>query len=231
MPCERGAGSGTVRGRDHRCSGGNASARTGTIGVLSVRKKYGARNVKLRNSCVLVGADTDLSCATLRAASASLGGVAGAVPPPHAASSTGKTAVHANNGLLGTRHMAASGAVGGDAARLVPGCARAGWNERWGGGATPASHRKQVVRALPLLFPLRRTRRCHPERARGTRASEGPAVTQSARGVQSPRGPRPSEGLAVLRPVHRRPGPSHLRESGSFAPAALRMTSRSLPGG
>ena len=34
MPRERGAGSGTVRGRDHRCSGGNASARTGTIGVL-----------------------------------------------------------------------------------------------------------------------------------------------------------------------------------------------------
>src|SRR2546430_10678153 len=113
MRRERGAGSGTVRGRNQRCSGGNASARTGTIGVLSVRKKYGARNVKLRNGWVLVGADTDLSWATLRAASASLGGVAGAVPPPHAASSTGKTAVHANNGLLGTRHMAASGAVAG----------------------------------------------------------------------------------------------------------------------
>src|SRR2546430_5785187 len=137
MRRERGAGSGTVRGRNQRCSGGNASARTGTIGVLSVRKKYGARNVKLRNSWVLVGADTDLSCATLRAASASLGGVAGAVPPPHAASSTGKTAVHANNGLLGTRHMAASGAVAGAPPKGDPGGGGVGGTSGGAAGGHP----------------------------------------------------------------------------------------------
>src|SRR6266704_6637432 len=44
---------------------------------------------------------------------------------------------------------------------------------------------------------------CHPERARGTRESEGPAVARHSQEA----------------------GPSHLRESRSFAPAALRMTS------
>src|SRR2546430_8669736 len=66
-----------------------------------------------------------------------------------------------------------------------------------GGGATPPS---------PFyLFPGA-ARRCHPERARGTRASEGPAC-----------GRRRDEGCAAVGANAR---PSHLRESRSFAPAA-----------
>src|SRR5205809_4503697 len=66
-----------------------------------------------------------------------------------------------------------------------------------GGGATPPS---------PFyLFPGA-ARRCHPERARGTRASEGPAC-----------GRRRDEGCAAVGANAR---PSHLRESRSFPPAA-----------
>src|SRR2546423_8474825 len=61
MRWERGAGSRTLRGRDHCRSGGRASDGAGPIGALSTRKKYGARTEKLRNSFVAVGAETELS--------------------------------------------------------------------------------------------------------------------------------------------------------------------------
>ena len=58
-----------------------------------------------------VGAETAPSCAAVRAGSMSVGGVAGAVPPPHAATTTGTTATHANVGLRESRDTAASDVV------------------------------------------------------------------------------------------------------------------------
>src|SRR2546430_17374475 len=49
----------------------------------------------------------------------------------------------------------------------------------------------------PSLLPLQRLRGCHPERARGTRASEGSAVPQSAKRVPSSRDTGASEGSAL----------------------------------
>ena len=94
-------------------SGGSASDATGPIGVLSARKKCGASDVKLRNRRVAVEADTELSCDTVRVASASLGGAAGAVPPPHPAMSRGSAAPHTTVGLRERRDMVASDVVAG----------------------------------------------------------------------------------------------------------------------
>ena len=113
MRWERGAGSRTLPGNDQRPNGGSASAAAGMSGVLSVRKKEGANRVKLRNRRVAVGAETARSCAAVRAGSMSRGGVAGAVPPPHAATSTGTTATHANVVLRESRDTAASDVVAG----------------------------------------------------------------------------------------------------------------------
>src|SRR5207302_10925441 len=107
----RGATSGTSGGNDQRAGGGSASDATGPMGVLSVRRNSGASSVKLRNRRVAGGAETELSCDTVRVASASLGGAAGAVLPPHAATSRGSVAAaaaaaaHTTVGLRESRDM------------------------------------------------------------------------------------------------------------------------------
>src|SRR6266516_5311248 len=86
----------------------------------------------------------------------------------------------------------------------------------WRGGTTDSP-----------FVPLSVWRRCHPERARGTRASEGPACGR----IAHERNAR-AKDLLFIRPRNagrprlrrRKAGPSHLRASRSFAPAALRMT-------
>src|SRR5207237_8603600 len=85
----------------------------GNNAVLSARKKYGANRAKLRNRRVAAGAETAPSCAAVRAGSMSVGGVAGAVPPPHAATRTGTTATHANVGVRESGDAAASDVVAG----------------------------------------------------------------------------------------------------------------------
>src|SRR5207302_1914477 len=120
----RGATSGTSGGNDQRAGGGSASDATGPMGVLSVRRNSGASSVKLRNRRVAVGAETELSCDTVRVASASLGGAAGAVLPPHAATSSGSAAAaaaaHTTVGLRESRDMVGLRRFCGEAARLRP---------------------------------------------------------------------------------------------------------------
>src|SRR5207248_3833849 len=119
----RGATSGTSGGNDQRARGGSASDATGPMGVLSVRRNSGANSVKLRNRRVAVGAETELSCDTVRVASASLGGAAGAVLPPHAATSSGSAAAaaaHTTVGLRESRDMVGLRRFCGEAARLRP---------------------------------------------------------------------------------------------------------------
>src|SRR5437867_5061851 len=138
MRWERGTGSGTLPGNDQRPSGGNASAAAGVSGALSTMKKWGANRVKLRNRRVAVGAETAPSWAAVRAASASLGGAAGPVPPLHAAASTRETgtARHASLSQLGSRRMGCLRRCGGEAARLRPLEERAALADYCGGGAT-----------------------------------------------------------------------------------------------
>src|SRR5437868_4196418 len=227
---EPGARSGTRRGRDQRRSLGNASDRTGVIGALSTRKKYGARSEKLWKSRVLDGAATELSCATLRAASASLGGAAGAVPPPHPAPSRGRIAVHASLALLGSRHMAASGAVAGGPQE---------WDQRervlngtgGGAGAPQGLHALAPVVLTPLIpSPFGRGETQSVRRSPSPRMRRGgQGVRTGARNARKRRtcGSSPPSPKQVLRACgsFRSAGPSHLWESRSFAPAALRMTS------
>src|SRR2546421_3996600 len=142
MRWERGAASGirTLKGNAcHRPSGGRAGGLAGVIGTLSGAKKYGASSVKLRKISVAAGAATELSWVAVRAASASLGGVAGLVLPPHAASSRERPDRYANRGRREARGIVASG-VGrrAEAARLRPGGARAARACECGGEATPA---------------------------------------------------------------------------------------------
>src|SRR2546423_11092999 len=142
MGWERGAASGirTVKGNAcHRPSRGSASGLAGVIGTLSGAKKYGVSSVKLRKIPVAAGAATELSWVAVRAASASLGGVAGLVLPPHAASSRERPDRYANRGRREARGIVASG-VGrrAEAARLRPGGARAARACECGGGGPPA---------------------------------------------------------------------------------------------
>src|SRR5437764_6352609 len=80
---------------------------------------------------------------------------------------------------------------------------------------------------LPSLLPPTNTRRCHPERARGTRASEGPAGPERdeepalasegpAGGVASTCDPATQAAIGLRPdgrpdPVRRRPGDPHQR--------------------
>src|SRR5437879_13341163 len=57
-----------------------------------------------------------------------------------------------------------------------------------------ASQGKDGNPPSPFLFPSNHARRCHPERARGPRASEGPACGR--RRKEGVRGTRASEGPA-----------------------------------
>src|SRR2546421_2522814 len=141
MRWERGAASGIriLKGNAcHRPSRGSASGLAGVIGTLSGPKKYGVSCVKLRKIPVAAGAATELSWVAVRAASASLGGVAGLVLPPHAASSRERPDRYANRGRREARGIVASG-VGcrAEAARVRPGGARAARAGECGEEATP----------------------------------------------------------------------------------------------